>query len=70
MTAQGKPVWGCVDCVDVRPQKKLYTGKKVWAGSDADGPRKNKEKIEAYGERITRNAAEMRRRNPGREGKD
>jgi hypothetical protein len=70
VSPKGKVRQGCHSCLPRQGDVNVRTGKKIWAGTDVDGVKGNREKIEAFGEKITSRAAAMRRRNPLRAVRD
>lgn len=60
---RGKKSEGCHACIGGPQTVNVRTGKKIWAGTDVDGVKGNREKIEAFGEKLANRAAQMRRKN-------
>ena len=52
----------CPECYDGSGDVPVRTNKKIWAGSAVDGPQKNREIIQKFGQRITERAAKHRQR--------
>lgn len=53
---------GCHDALGAPADKKLYTGKKIWTGTQVNGVDGNKERVAAFGENLKRRAAKNRHR--------
>lgn len=63
-TRDGKLITGCPSCYEPAANtanENLYTGRKIWTGVDADGPRKNTQKIHDWLDKTKEKAARMRR---------
>lgn len=58
-----KPVEGCPACFEHLKAAALYTGRKIWLGTEAYGEDKTREKNHEWGKKITERAAHNRSQN-------
>lgn len=63
---RGRAKWGCASCIRVlagfeKPDRNLYTGRKIWSGYAAYGVEKTIQKNHDWIEKVSERAARMRR---------